>query len=348
MRRVTICYGALAALLVVLVFGTPEAQAQCAKEENGITVELLADGSNTGGTYSYIWGVTYELVDPWITSATFQTTGAAVTATGVEPQDPWFGTSTSWSVAPATLGASTPAVAFTYDAGLKLQRDRTFRVSYTTAMQDPIRVVVQSSNGDTFDQFFTDVECALLPVELTRFDAVLDGAATRLAWATASEVNNAGFEVQHAAREAGFEAIAFVEGAGTTREARTYAFRTETLDPGVHRFRLKQLDYDGTFAYSPEVEVVVGLPGTYELSAAYPNPFNPQTRFTLAVSQEQHVRVEVFDALGRRVAVLHDGRLPAGAVQAFTFDAGGLAGGLYLYRATGEHFAATRRAMLLK
>ena len=189
--------------------------------------------------------------------------------------------------------------------------------------------------------------CTPLPVELASFEALRDGPNVLLKWATASETNNAGFEVQHQSDE-GFRALAFIEGAGTTTKPQSYAYRVEDLAPGPHTFRLKQLDFDGSFEYSPEVEVTVGLPGKYLLSEAYPNPFNPRTRFTLAVARPQQVRIEVYNALGQQVATLHDGVLEANKTHAFVFDAGALASGVYVLRISGETFAATRTLTLLK
>ncbi len=80
----------------------------------------------------------------------------------------------------------------------------------------------------------------------------------------------------------------------------------------------------------------------YVLSVVYPNPFHTQARFTLAVGAPQRVRVSVYDARGRRVAVLHEGVLAAHRRYGFAFDAGGLPGGIYLLRITGETFAASR------
>ncbi len=89
------------------------------------------------------------------------------------------------------------------------------------------------------------------------------------------------------------------------------------------------------------------LPDGYVLSAVYPNPFNPQASFTLALPQAQEVTVAVYDMLGRRVATLHEGMLAA-QQHRFTLDAAGWPSGLYLVRAVGEQFAATQRAVLLK
>jgi hypothetical protein len=186
-----------------------------------------------------------------------------------------------------------------------------------------------------------------LPVELTAFTARADGPAILLAWTTASETNNAGFEIQFRERD-DWRALGFVEGKGTTTEAQSYRFRVERLAPGRYTFRLKQIDFDGSFAFGPSVEVLVEPPGAFHLSPAFPNPFHPATRFTLTVRRGQSVRVEVFDLLGRRRAMLHDGFLSSGDAHAFRFDAAGLPSGPYLVRATGERFVATRPVTLLR
>ncbi|NNF57191.1 MAG: T9SS type A sorting domain-containing protein [Rhodothermaceae bacterium] len=90
------------------------------------------------------------------------------------------------------------------------------------------------------------------------------------------------------------------------------------------------------------------IPGTHLLSPVYPNPFAASASFTLAVAEHQTVRVEVFDALGRRVALLHEGPMASGARRPFTLDGRALANGAYVIRLTGEAFADTRRVTLLR
>lgn len=186
-----------------------------------------------------------------------------------------------------------------------------------------------------------------LPIELASFTARADHAAAVLTWTTASETNNSGFAIQQ--RQGGrFETLGFVAGAGTTTEAQAYAFRVEDLAPGTYAFRLQQQDFDGTISYSPVVEVTLGVPEAYLLSAAYPNPFNPATRFTLSIAEAQPVTIAVYDLLGRRVALLHEGPLAADEAHAFTFQAGALPTGLYFLRATGTRFQAVRTVQLVK
>jgi hypothetical protein len=90
-----------------------------------------------------------------------------------------------------------------------------------------------------------------------------------------------------------------------------------------------------------------GTPATFDLSPAAPNPFAGRTQLTLAVAASQRVEVAVYDALGRRVAVLHDGPLAAGRAHALPFDGAGVAPGVYVVRVRGERFQATTRVTRL-
>lgn len=189
----------------------------------------------------------------------------------------------------------------------------------------------------------------LLPVELSDFSAVVDNGDVVLNWQTASESNNAGFSIEHAVGdEGGFEEVGYIDGAGNSREAQSYTYTVKGLDIGKHRFRLKQLDFDGAFEYSEVVETTIELAGTHRLGAAYPNPFNPSTTFELVVGREQHVKIDIINALGQRVQRLFDGNMEANKPTNFTFQAGMLPTGLYFYRVVGENFAQTRQVLLVK
>ena len=191
------------------------------------------------------------------------------------------------------------------------------------------------------------LQVALLPVELTLFEALAEKERIELRWETASEVNNAGFEVQHRWGD-GFVAVAFIPGGGTRNTQREYTYRMENLVPGWHSFRLKQVDFNGTSTYTQTVDAFVELNEAYHMGAAYPNPFNPLTQFTLTIARDQLVLVEVFNVLGEQVALLDDRELKAGQRYAYTLDGSHLASGLYLIRAVGEYFSVTRKVTLLK
>ncbi|NBC16195.1 MAG: T9SS type A sorting domain-containing protein [Bacteroidetes bacterium] len=204
------------------------------------------------------------------------------------------------------------------------------------------------AGGDIFSSGTT-----VLPVELVRFDAVAEGTAAVLRWATASETNNAGFEVQQQAVRAAtpptaWQVLDWVEGHGTTAEAQTYRYRAEHLSPGTHRFRLRQIDYDGTFEFSPTIEVTVAVPDAYVVAPAHPNPASTTTTLSVGVQQTQSVRVELFNALGQRTDVLAQEVISAGQVQPLSVDVEHLPAGTYFVRITGDGFQTTQPLVITR
>ena len=193
-------------------------------------------------------------------------------------------------------------------------------------------------------------ELATLPVELTSFEALVDGADALLTWQTASETNNAGFEIQRRSKneDGAWEVLDFVEGYGTTEFAQRYDYRVEDLEPGRHRFRLKQIDFDGTFEYHGAVEVVVEMAERFVMEAAYPNPFNPEAQFRFAVSRQQAVQVALYDMLGRQAKVLYAGVASPGQMQVVRIDGNDLPSGLYVVRVVGETLVESQTVTLLK
>jgi len=169
-----------------------------------------------------------------------------------------------------------------------------------------------------------------IPVELTSFTAIADNGIVELSWITATETNNQGFEVQ---RSAGgeFETLAFVEGHGTTTESQAYAYNDGSVNTGTYTYRLKQVDFDGTFEYSNAIEVDVPAPAIFALDQNYPNPFNPSTKIEFRLAVDSKVSMTVFNVLGQEVASLLNGNLVAGSHQV-NFDASLLNSGVYMYR----------------
>ncbi len=192
---------------------------------------------------------------------------------------------------------------------------------------------------DTFDD--------TIPVELTSFTGLVDGSSVALAWHVASEINNAGFQIERStAPNSGFEKIGYVEGNGTSGAA-NYSF--SDANPIIGQtlyYRLKQIDFDGTFAYSEVIEVDA-LTAAVALHANYPNPFNPSTTITFDLPLQQQASLEVYDLMGRQIEVLADGTLPAGRHE-FSFDGSRLASGIYIYRLTTPGKTITQKMLLIK
>ena len=91
----------------------------------------------------------------------------------------------------------------------------------------------------------------------------------------------------------------------------------------------------------------MGMSTAYHLTAPYPNPFNPETVIPYAVPEASHVRIAVYDVLGREVAVLVDGTVPAGRYEV-VFSAGQLPTGMYLVRMEAGTEVLPRRVTLMK
>jgi photosystem II stability/assembly factor-like uncharacterized protein len=174
----------------------------------------------------------------------------------------------------------------------------------------------------------------IIPVELISFTASVSQNIITLNWVTVSETNNRGFEIQRVlSTKYGvfrWERVGFVNGNGTTTETSAYSF-TDEVSPGKYSYRLKQIDFDGTFEYSNEIEVDVLEPSQFSLEQNYPNPFNPSTKVTFSLPEASQVKLSVFNVLGEEVkTLLNENREPG--VHTIGFDASGLASGVYLYR----------------
>ena len=154
-----------------------------------------------------------------------------------------------------------------------------------------------------------------VPVNFTSFDGEVIDNEVILRWKTATETNNRGFEVHRAEirdqkseigeQRSGWEKIGFVDGNGTTTEAKSYSFVDKNVTGGSYRYRLKQIDYNGSFTYSNEIGVVVNLtPDKYVLYQNYPNPFNPSTKIGYRLKESGYVKLYVYDIKGELIQTL--------------------------------------------
>jgi len=187
---------------------------------------------------------------------------------------------------------------------------------------------------------------AMIPVELTSFNAISDGGVVTLNWQTATETNNQGFEMQRS-NNGEFEKIGFVPGHGTTTELQSYTFIDENVLAGKYTYRLKQIDYDGTNKYSSVVEVEVAQPIEYSLNQNYPNPFNPSTTIIFTISDLRFTTLKVYDVLGNEIATLVNEEKPAGIYEV-VFNAFEYPSGIYFYRLQAGKLIQIKKMILLK
>ena len=186
----------------------------------------------------------------------------------------------------------------------------------------------------------------VVPVELSSFTANVSGTNVNLSWSTATETNNNGFEVQRKTSDE-FITIGFVRGKGTTTEVQNYSFTDSKLSVGNYSYRLKQIDFDGSFEYSNEINVDLTAPTVFALEQNYPNPFNPSTVISYSVPQSSFVTLKVYDIIGNEVATLVNQTQSAGKYDV-RFDASNLSNGVYMYSIKTDNFSSTKKMILMK
>jgi trimeric autotransporter adhesin len=203
-----------------------------------------------------------------------------------------------------------------------------------------------------------------LPVELADFGFRKADVGIELVWKTATEKNNTGFTVERRTETGSsasltdrkeWSALGFVKGNGTTTESKSYSFVDRTAS-GKVSYRLKQVDFDGAFEYSPIVEADAGVPRTFALSQNYPNPFNPTTIISYQLPINSEVRLVIYDMLGRELQTLVNTRQNAGrySVQ-WSINNNQLSSGVYFYRLSAggatngaQNFVQTKKMLLVK
>ena len=223
-----------------------------------------------------------------------------------------------------------------------------------------------SGNGSLSDYNFDNFSfnSTTVPVELVEFKATSQENNIKLEWQTATELNNFGFDIErqmtnnsitnnpitnNSTTNNQWSKLGFVKGNGTTTASESYSFADNTVINGnKYKYRLKQIDQNGSYKYSSETEVTANLvPASYSLSQNYPNPFNPSTTINFVIPKASFVNLKVFDVLGNEVATLVDENKDAGKYK-IVYDAQNLASGIYIYKLVTDGYISTKKMVLIK
>ncbi len=320
-------------------------------------------------------------------------TFGGVPATGGNSFELWENSGGSWAFVARTAGDDGTSSQVEFDNAMGTVRGRiawSLGLGFTPGPTAKIGIVMWANNsaGDTIWSSFpssnpvgatnqqltdylvfsstgsgvnpnTDGNSSPLPVELTGFSGKFTDGKVSLNWNTATEKNNYGFEVERrnsssSSNNIQFAKVGFVDGNGNSNSPKSYSFTDEHITSGKYVYRLKQIDTDGKFEYSPEIEVSAeNVVNNFVLEQNYPNPFNPSTVIRFGLPYEAKVTMSVYTITGEEVAVIASGFFTAGNHQA-TFEAADLTGGMYVCRVQaistdGNHrFNASRKMILLK
>ncbi len=213
---------------------------------------------------------------------------------------------------------------------------------------------VYGYNSELVSDFSNKAEITTpVPVELTSFTANISDGKVVLNWQTATEINNSGFSIQRSSDNISFKEIAFIRGHGTTTDQSVYSYIDNSILSGKYYYRLKQVDFNGSFSYTSSIGVNIGIPKNFSLDQNYPNPFNPSTTIRFALPTNAKVSIKLYNTLGQEVVdILNNEQLNAG-VHEKVFNASSFSSGVYFYRLEakgddGSSFAKTKRLVLIK
>jgi hypothetical protein len=190
-----------------------------------------------------------------------------------------------------------------------------------------------------------------VPVELTSFNAELSDDKVLLSWITATETNSRGFSIERARENTPFSAIGFVHGAGNSSSYKTYKFSDKLHLAGKYTYRLKQIDIDGSFTFSNEVEINFSAANGFYLLQNYPNPFNPSTKVMYSVPFNSRIKLVLFDVLGNEIKTMLNDDVAAGVYE-FEFSANNfqqpLSSGIYFLKLETPGFQKSIKMVLSK
>ncbi|MBL6917045.1 MAG: T9SS type A sorting domain-containing protein [Balneolaceae bacterium] len=144
-----------------------------------------------------------------------------------------------------------------------------------------------------------------LPVELISFNAkAVDNQYIQLDWATATEINNDGFEVLRSTNGIDFERIAWMDGHGNSTETNEYVFRDHGVNKGVsYYYQLKQIDFDGQYEYFDIKTARLEGQTNFFVGALVPNPSkgNDVVSVNVETASGEVMTVQIFDQIGSEV-----------------------------------------------
>jgi len=196
-----------------------------------------------------------------------------------------------------------------------------------------------------------------LPVEIISFASTFEKNKVHLRWSTASELNNYGFDVERSEKsnvnsdDALWQTIGFVTGSGNSNSIKEYSFTDDVYAlsnrGAILKYRLKQIDTDGSFKYSNEIEIDVNGIYAYELSQNYPNPFNPVTTIRYSVKNEGLVNFEIYNLLGELIASPVNEIKQPGNYE-LQFDGTSLSSGIYFYKIRTGEYVSVKKMILMK
>lgn len=300
---------------------------------NGLLgIDLGDNGVTTNDNGDPDTGPNQELNMPVITSATFYNGIGTVSGT-VDIDTPPVNATVE--IFKASCDASGYGEGAIYLGTAKPLANGTWSCTFPGGLTlgDSVTATVTDTVGNTSE--FAQILQTIIPIELQSFSASVTEGNVLLHWTTATETNNAGFEVQRRISNGVWEIIGFVSGHGTTNETHMYLYY-DGFDvqkrPAFISYKLRQMDFDGKSTFSPVVTAPLGEWSDRPfISECYPNPFQHSTTIRFHLNHAAFVKLTVYDLYGRETTTLTNDEFGSGVHQV-PWYVDGLPGGMYRYQ----------------
>ncbi len=195
----------------------------------------------------------------------------------------------------------------------------------------PYEVKVVDSRGCEMTYSETPFSCVKVSVELISFTGEVQQSANLLKWTTASEKDSDYFTLMRSTDGSTFQAIAKVDGAGTTTDAQNYSHTDKDIATGTYYYRLDQTDFDGLTKQSNVISLTRGE-RNFTLVNVYPIPVLESVNISYTVDTDTEVQVRIYDTYGRLVA--EQSVSSKAGTQTATLDASQYSAGVYFVTLT--------------
>lgn len=188
-----------------------------------------------------------------------------------------------------------------------------------------------------------------LPIQLSSLSVEYYDRKVFLNWVTSVELNNRIFEIQRRELDypnSDWESIGFLNGSPNSSEKKLYTFVDSNIKSSLIEYRIKQIDLDGSSSYS-EIRTIRTFIRNTCLYQNYPNPVNPSTTISYAISQAAFINLKIFDALGKEICTLVHEEKPAG-LHEVKFNSKSLPSGVYFYEINTSDYCDRKKLLIIK
>ena len=190
------------------------------------------------------------------------------------------------------------------------------------------------------------------PIELSDFSLECSKKTVNIHWVTASQTQNASFILERRSGNEKWVKIYCTPGNGTSSEMSSYSYCDSDVLPGVsYSYRLIDISYSGVVTVSEEKEIYIPEEGmsekAFELTAIYPNPFNPGTRISFDLFEKARVNISVFSSNGRMISELVNDTMNSGSYD-LVWRPDQMPSGIYILTFNKDNISTSHKLLYIK